>query len=163
MDKDMFRHESVGLVRCMCVQYLFPIPLSTHGCLINGPERWSFSRSIPMPLHQLSIQYSHTSDKGVETRRGLDCSFHLIPTLFQDKFLLSLVFAVFVLYLVWGKSEMHCHLISFASVARVSGFFWMFWRGQTTCGHRRVCQQMTFQGGSPTFTLCAYLWMQIQR
>lgn len=145
------------------------LPLSIYG--LSHKRAWTLEVApscfqgelLPVLSNTLApalSQYSHTSDKGVETRRGLDCSFPLIPTLFQDESLPSLVFAVSVLYLVllhwWshafrflrkrgkGKSEIRCHLISFAPVSRVFGFFsflGVFWRGQKTCGHHRVCQQ----------------------
>lgn len=119
------------------------------------------------------IQYSHTSDKGVETQR-VDCSFPLIPTLVQDEALPSLVFAVSFLYLVFlhwwsqgfrflrkrekGMSEICCHVISFAPVSRVTGYFWdLLERSKDLWSSQSQPTGEKFKGGSLTFTLCVSL------
>lgn len=96
------------------------------------------------------IQYSHTSDKGVETQR-VDCSFPLIPTLF----LLSLQFQLSTLFFCtdglkvldsWKKEKKES--LRYAAMwfllllyLELLDIFGIFWRGQKTCGHRRVSQQ----------------------
>lgn len=112
-------------------------------CLINEPEHWRlhplafkaiFSRSFPIPLHQLSSNTRTPLTEEWKHEGGLS-----VPSPYPH-FISRRVFAVSILYLVFlhwwsqdfrflrkrekGKSEICCHLISFAPVSRVSGFSW---------------------------------------